>query len=60
MTSLHRLNRFGDRRLNRALHTIIRWRMTHGYPPTQHHLTRQRSQQKSDAEIRRCLKRYTA
>jgi transposase len=56
----HRLNRFGDRHLNRALHTIVNWRMIHGHEPTQHYLTRRRAQQKSDAEIRRCLKRYTA
>ena len=56
----HRLNRFGDRRLNRALHTIVNWRMIHGHQPTQHYLIRRRGQQKSDPEIRRCLKRYTA
>ena len=56
----HRLNRFGDRRLNRALHTIVNWRMIHGHEPTQHYLTRRRAQQKTDPEIRRCLKRYTA
>src|SRR5689334_16896689 len=27
----HRLNRFGDRRLHRALHTIVNWRMIHGH-----------------------------
>jgi transposase len=31
--------------------------MIHGYEPTQHYLTRRRGQQKSDAEIRRRLKR---
>ena len=56
----HRLNRFGDRRLNRALHTIVNWRMIHGHQPTQHYLTHRRGEQKTDAEIRRCLKRYTA
>jgi transposase len=56
----HRLNRFGDRQLNRALHTIVNWRMTHGHEPTSHYLTRRRAQQKSDPEIRRCLKRHTA
>jgi len=56
----HRLNRFGDRSLNRALHTIVNWRMMHGHEPTQHYLTRRRGHQKSDPEIRRCLKRYTA
>ncbi len=34
--------------------------MIHGHQPTQHYLTRRRAQQKTDAEIRRCLKRYTA
>jgi hypothetical protein len=34
--------------------------MIHGYQPTKHNLTRRRAEQKSDAEIRRCLKRYTA
>ena len=56
----HRLNRFGDRQFNRALHTIVNWRMLHGHETTQHYLTRRRTEQKSDAEIRRCLKRYTA
>lgn len=56
----HRLNRFGDRRLNRALHTIVNWRLIHGHEPTPHYLSRRRAQQKTDAEIRRCLKRYTA
>jgi transposase len=56
----HRLNRFGDRLLNRALHTIVNWRMLYGHEATQLYLTRRRTEQKSDAEIRRCLKRYTA
>jgi hypothetical protein len=60
LNSRHRLNRFGDRQLNRALHTIVNWRMIHGHAPTGHYLDRRRMQQKSDAEIRRCLKRYTA
>jgi transposase len=56
----HRLNRFGDRHLNRALHTIVNWRMIRGHKPTSEYLTRRRAQQKTDPEIRRCLKRYTA
>jgi len=51
----HRLNRFGDRQLNRALHTITTWRMLHGHQPTSAYLARRRAEQKSDAEIRRCL-----
>jgi transposase len=42
------------------VHAIVNWRMIHGYQPTKHNLTRRRAEQKSDAEIRRCLKRYTA
>jgi len=55
----HRLNGHGDCQLNRALHTIVNWRMLHGHPPTQQYLIRRRTEQKSDAEIRRCLERYT-
>jgi transposase len=54
----HRLNRFGARQLNRALHIIVNWRMLHD-PPTRAYLTR-RNSQKTDSELRRCLKRYTA
>jgi len=38
----------------------VNWRMIHGHQPTHHYLVRRRGQQTSDAEIRRCLKRYTA
>jgi transposase len=55
----HRLNRFGDRDLNRALHVIINWRMLH-HAKTQRYLARRRAEQKTDHEIRRCLKRYAA
>jgi transposase len=55
----HRLNRFGDRQLNRALHVIINWRMLH-HTKTQDYTTQRRAGQKTDPEIRRCLKRYAA
>ena len=55
----HRLNRFGDRELNRALHVIINWRMLH-HATTERYLARRRAEQKTDSEIRRCLKRYAA
>jgi transposase len=55
----HRLNRFGDRDLNRALHVITNWRMLH-HTKTQRYITRRRAEQKTDPEIRRCLKRYAA
>jgi transposase len=54
----HRLNHFGDRQLNRALHVIVNWRMLHDCR-THAYLTR-RAAEKSDPELRRCLKRYAA
>jgi transposase len=55
----HRLNRGGDRSLNRALHDILltRWRCC---PRTRAYAARRRAEGKSDPEIRRCLKRYIA
>jgi transposase len=55
----HRLNRGGDRQLNRALHTIAttRWRTC---PRTADYIQRRRAEGKSDPEIRRALKRYIA
>lgn len=55
----HRLNRGGDRQLNRALHVIVLTRMRCD-PATRGYVQRRRAQGKSDREIRRCLKRYTA
>jgi transposase len=52
----HRLNRFGDRQLNRALHVIVNWRMLND-PRTRAYLTR-RAGHKTGPELRRCLKRY--
>jgi len=58
-TVRHRLNRGGDRALNRALHdiTLTRWRCC---PRTRAYITRRRAEGKTDPEIRRCLKRYIA
>lgn len=55
----HRLNRSGDRQLNRALHdiTLTRWRIC---PRTHAYITRRRAEGKTDREIRRCLKRHIA
>jgi transposase len=55
----HRLNRCGDRQLNRALHTIVLVRMRHD-PTTQGYVTRRLAEGKSVREIKRCLKRYVA
>jgi hypothetical protein len=55
----HRLNRGGDRQLNRALHTIVMIRQTH-HQPTRVYTTRRIAEGKSQREIRRCLKRTVA
>ncbi|MFE8950725.1 IS110 family transposase [Streptomyces sp. NPDC007856] len=58
-TTRHRLNRGGDRRLNRALNVIAMVRMVH-HPQTRAYVDRRRAEGKTDREIRRCLKRYLA
>jgi len=58
-TIRHRLNRGGDRALNRALHDIAKTRMRCD-PRTHAYLQRRRAEGKTDREIRRCLKRYIA
>jgi len=58
-TVRHRLNRGGDRALNRALHTIAATRMR-SCPTTQAYVARRTAEGKNPREIRRCLKRYIA
>jgi transposase len=58
-TDRHRLNRLGDRQLNRALHTITINRMRHD-PATRAYVQRRLAEGKTEREIRRCLKRYLA
>jgi transposase len=58
-TVRHRLNRGGDRALNRALHTIAATRMR-SCPTTQAYMARRTAEGKNPKEIRRCLKRYIA
>jgi transposase len=58
-TVRHRLNRGGDRALNRALHTIATWRMNFD-PRTRAYVDRRRADGKTTSEIRRLLKRYIA
>jgi transposase len=55
----HRLNRCGDRQLNRALHTIVLVRMRQD-PSTQAYVKRRLAEGKSVREVKRCLKRYVA
>ena len=56
-TVRHRLNRGGDRRLNRALNTIVLTRMRTD-PDTRAYVQRRLAEGKTSKEIRRCLKRY--
>lgn len=56
-TVRHRLNRGGDRALNRAIHTITVTRMR-TCPTTREYVARRTKEGKSIKEIRRCLKRY--
>ena len=58
-TVRHRLNRFGDRQLNRVLHVIAQHRMQRD-PTTKTYVEQRRAQGKTTAEIRRNLKRYIA
>ncbi|MFG1740517.1 transposase, partial [Micromonospora chalcea] len=58
-TVRYRLNRSGDRQLNRALHTITLSRLRYD-EPTRAYADRRRAQGKTDREIKRCLKRYIA
>lgn len=58
-TTRHRLNRGGDRRLNRALSTITLTRMAH-HQPTRDYVQRKRAQGRTTKEIQRSLKRYIA
>jgi transposase len=59
LTTRYRLNRCGDRQLNRALHVVALTRLRHD-PTTQAYADRRRSEGKTDREIKRCLKRYIA
>jgi transposase len=58
-TVRHRLNRGGDRALNRAIHAIAVVRMR-GCPRTRAYVARRTAEGKTPREIRRCLKRYIA
>jgi transposase len=58
-TVRHRLNRGGDRALNKAIHTIALTRMR-SCPRTRAYVARRTAEGRSSREIRRCLKRYIA
>lgn len=56
-TQRHRLNRSGDRQLNRAFDVIVRTRMSFD-AQTRTYIERRRAEGKTNREIRRLLKRY--
>ena len=58
-TVRYRLNRSGDRQLNRALHTVVLSRLQRD-ERTRAYAQRRRAEGKTDREIKRCLKRYIA
>ncbi|WP_107768546.1 IS110 family RNA-guided transposase [Nocardioides terrigena] len=59
VTTRYRLNRYGDRQLNRALHTIVLSRIRYD-ETTRHYVARRTAEGKTTREIKRCLKRYIA
>ncbi|MGW2588594.1 transposase, partial [Streptomyces virginiae] len=56
LTNRHRLNRSGDRQLNRAMHiiTLIRMRLD---PATKAYVARRITEGKTARDVQRCLKR---
>lgn len=59
VTTRYRLNRYGDRQLNRALHTIVLARIRYD-EQTRDYVARRTAEGKTAREIKRCLKRYIA
>jgi transposase len=59
VTTRHRLNRYGDRQLNQALHTVVRIRIQY-QPATRDYVARRTAEGKTSREIKRCLTRYVA
>jgi transposase len=58
-TVRHRINRGGDRRRNRALHTAVVTRMRID-PDTRTYVAKRTAEGRTPRKIRRCLKRYPA
>ena len=59
MTHRHRLNRGGDRQLNRALHTITLIRMRVD-PSTRSYIAKRGAEGKTSRDAQRCIKRALA
>jgi transposase len=59
VTTRYRLNKYGDRHLNSALHTIVLCRQRY-HAPTKTYTDRRTTEGKTPRDTRRCLKRYIA
>ena len=59
VTTRYRLNRYGDRQLNNALHTVVQSRIQY-QPATRDYVARRTAEGKTSREIKRCLARYVA
>ncbi len=59
VTNRYRLNRYGDRQLNNALHTVVQSRIQY-QPATRDYVARRTAEGKTGREIKRCLARYVA
>jgi transposase len=59
VTTRHRLNRYGDRNLNTALHSVVQIRIQY-QQPTCDYIARRTAEGKSSREIKRCVARYVA
>lgn len=59
VTTRYRLNRYGDRQLNRAPHTVVQIRSQY-QPGTRDYVARCTAEGKTSREIETCLTRYVA
>jgi len=59
VTTRYRLNRYGNRELNRALHTVVQSRIQY-QPATRDYVARRTAEGTTGREIKRCLARYVA
>ncbi len=55
----YRLNRYGDRNLNNALHTVVQVRIQY-QQDTRDYVARRTAEGNTSREIKRCLARYVA
>src|SRR6185503_10861204 len=53
VTTRYRLNRYGDRQLNTALHTVVQIRIQY-QPATRDYVARRTAEGKTSREIKRC------